>query len=88
MTVHDYNELNKKIITDKKLMDAYQKLYNGIYDKVSRFIPTYLSKQIPFIISAVFNTKRSLIIIKAFNEDIIKDDKTRKKIIYNEFILK
>ena len=73
---------------NKKLIDSYQELHNNIYDKVSRLIPTYLVKQIPFIISAVFNTDRSIIITKAFDEGIIKDDKSRKKFIYNGFILK
>jgi len=88
MTVEDYKSLHKKIITNKKLIDSYQELHNNIYDKVSRLIPTYLVKQIPFIISAVFNTDRSIIITKAFDEGIIKDDKSRKKFIYNGFILK
>lgn len=69
-------------------IDAYQELYNAIYNKVNKLVPAYLVKQIPFIISAIFNTDRSIIITKAFGEGIIADDKTRKKFIYNGFILR
>ena len=88
MTLKAYKELNKKITTDKELIDSYRELYNGIYDKVSKLVPAYLAKQIPFIIAAIFNTVRSIIITKAFNDGVVKDDKTRKKFIYNGFILK
>ena len=86
--VEDYKELNKKIITDKELIDSYKELYNGIYEKVSKLVPTYLVKQIPFIIAAIFNTVRSIVISKAFDDKVVKDDKTRRKFIYNGFILK
>ena len=88
MKVEDYKELNKKIITDKELIDSYKELYNGIYEKVSKLVPTYLVKQIPFIIAAIFNTVRSIVISKAFDDKVVKDDKTRRKFIYNGFILK
>ena len=88
MTVNYYRELKKKIVNNKELIDAYQELYNAIYNKVSKLVPAYLVKQIPFIISAIFNTDRSIIITKAFDEGVIADDKTRKKFIYNGFILR
>ena len=55
--------------------------------KVRSLIPNYLEKQTPFIIQSATLT-RSLIITKAFNEGIIKDDKTREKFIYNGIIIK
>ena len=46
--------------------------------KVRSLIPNYLEKQTPFIIQSATLT-RALIITKAFNEGIIKDDKTTRK---------
>lgn len=55
--------------------------------KVRDSVPNYLDKQIPFSISSV-SLDRSLIISRAFDEGIIKDDKTRKKFVYNGVIFK
>ena len=57
------------------------------YMKVRDLVPNYLDKQIPFIFSTV-SLYKSLIISRAFDEGIIKDDKTRNKFIYNGVIFK
>ena len=55
--------------------------------KVRTLIPSYLEKQTPFIIQATI-LDRSLILHRAFEDGIIKDDKTRKVFIYNGIIIK
>ncbi len=88
MTVENNSTLHEKIINDEKLISAYRELYDGIYNKVSNLIPTYLTAQIPFIIGAIFNTVRSIIISRAYNDGVIEDDKTRKRFIYNGVIFR
>lgn len=78
----------KKIIEDKQVVDAYKELYNGINMKVRSLIPLYLEKQTSFIIQATFNTVRSLILSRAFNEGIIKGDNTKEVFVYNGIIFK
>ena len=87
MLMENYNEFINKVINDNELINTYKELYNSIYMKVRDLVPNYLDKQIPFIISSV-SLDRSLIISRAFDEGIIKDDKTRKKFIYNGVIFK
>ncbi len=82
-----YKELRSKVLNDKELINAYSELYNGVSDRVKDLIPSYLVNQTSFIIQSVV-LDRSLIISKAFNEGIIKDDKTRKHFIYNGIIYK
>lgn len=87
ISMENYKEFCEKVINDKELISAYKELYNGVYMKVRSLIPNYLEKQTPFIIQSATLT-RALIITKAFNEGIIKDDKTREKFIYNGIIIK
>ena len=87
MTIENYKELKKKITSDEALISAYKELYNGIYMKVRNLIPSYLEKQTPFIIQAIL-LDRSLILHRAFEEGIIKADKSRKVFIYNGVIIK
>ena len=82
-----YDEFINKVINENELINTYKELHNSIYMKVRELVPNYLDKQIPFIISSV-SLDRSLIISRAFDEGIIKDDKTRKKFIYNGIIFK
>ena len=82
MTIENYKELKNKITSDEALISAYKELYNGIYMKVRNLIPSYLEKQTPFIIQAIL-LDRSLILHRAFEEGIIKADKSRKVFIYN-----
>lgn len=81
-------KLTKDIFEDANLFEAYKELYNGIYLKVRSLIPSYLEKQTAFIIQATFNTVRSLILSRAFNEGLIKNDDTRKVFVYNGIIYK
>ena len=87
MSMENYKEFCEKVVNNAELISAYKELYNGVYMKVRSLIPNYLEKQTPFIIQSVTLT-RALIITKAFNEGIIKDDKTREKFIYNGIIIK
>ena len=87
MSMENYNEFTKKVRNEKELISTYKELYNNIYMKVRNLVPNYLEKQIPFIISSV-TLDRSLIISKAFEDGIIKDDKSKKKFIYNGIIFK
>ena len=87
ITIENYQELKNKITNDEVLISAYKELYNGIYMKVRNLIPSYLEKQTPFIIQAIL-LDRSLILHRAFEEGIIKADKSRKVFIYNGIILK
>ena len=87
MLMENYDEFINKVINENELINTYKELYNSIYMKVRDLVPNYLDKQIPFIISSV-SLYRSLIISRAFDEGIIKDDKTRKKFIYNGVIFK
>ena len=66
---------------------SYKELFNGIYHKVSSLIPPYLESQSRFIVSALDST-RSLIISRAFDSGLIKDDNTYKTFIYNGIIFK
>lgn len=86
MSNKNYEEFCKKVVNDAELISAYKELYNGVYMKVRSLIPNYLEKQTPFIIQLV-TLSRSLIISRAFNDGIIKDDKYREKFIYNGIII-
>ena len=88
MELEKGRKFNKKAFDDEKLFESYKELYNGIYMKVRSLIPSYLENQTAFIIQATFNTVRSLILSKAFNEGIIKNDDTRKVFAYNGIIYK
>lgn len=87
ISMENYKAFCDKVVNDSELINAYKELYNGVYLKVRSLIPNYLEKQTSFIINSVTLT-RSLIISRAFDEGIIKDDNTRKKFIYNGVIFK
>ena len=87
ISMENYKAFCDKVVNDSELINAYKELYNGVYLKVRSLIPNYLEKQTSFIINSV-TLNRSLIISRAFDEGIIKDDNTRKKFIYNGIILR
>lgn len=88
ISIENNNILKKKIVEDKQLIDTYKELYNGVYMKVRSLVPSYLEKQTPFIIQATFNTVRSLVFSRAFDEELIKDDNTKEVFVYNGLIFK
>ena len=83
----NYKLFVKKVTDDQELVNSYKELFNGIYHKVSSLIPPYLESQSRFIVSALDST-RSLIISRAFDSGLIKDDNTYKTFIHNGIIFK
>lgn len=82
----DYNNLISLIKNNSPIYNELNKIYEAINNKLETSIPNNLKEQFDFIINACCLT-RSLVLTKAYDEDLIKDYNKEKGFPYNTVVV-
>lgn len=83
----NYDKLISFIKENEEIKLAYDGLYLNIYNKVKSILPDNLESQIDVVINSIV-LFRSLLLTKAYDQKIIKEDSNHDTFVYNAYIIR